>query len=124
GREAERFASAAAEPALAAGTHQVRHDPITYLPPLDTLAERGDPADDLDPEDERELDREARDTLAHVDVEVVQRARGDVDADLAWTRFRIGDVLQLQDVEATELVEHHRFHASTSERRTTGRVYV
>ena len=75
GRQAERLAAGAAVAAVAAGVHQVRHHAVADLPALDALAELRDPADDLDAEDERQLDREARDALADVDVEVVERAR-------------------------------------------------
>ena len=91
GVSAERLAAGAAEAALAAGVHQVRHHAVARLPALDALADLGDPADDLDAEDERELDREARDALADVDVEVVESAGADVDQDLAGAGPRIVD---------------------------------
>ena len=87
------------------------HDALADLPALDALAERGDPADDFDAGHERKLDREARDALADVDVEVVERAGGDVDQHLAAAWLGVGKVLHPQDAGTAELVEHNRFHA-------------
>ena len=59
----------------------------------------------------RQGDREARDALADVDVEMVEPAAIDADDDLAWPGPRIVDLLELQDIGTTELVEPHSFHA-------------
>ena len=88
GRGAERLAARAAVDAAAARRDQVDGDAVADRPALDALAERGDPADRLDAERVGKLDREARDALAHVDVEVVERRGGDVDDDLARARRR------------------------------------
>jgi hypothetical protein len=53
---------------------------------------------------------EAGDALADVDVKVVERARGDVDRDLARPGLRVGELLQPKHVDAAELVEHDRLH--------------
>ena len=79
GRQAERLAAGAAVAAPATGVHQVRQHPLADLPALNPLAERGDPADDLDAEDERRLDRKPGHALADVDVEVVERAGADLE---------------------------------------------
>ena len=99
GREAERLAPGPAVDALAAGRHQVRHHALADLPAGDALAERSDPPDDLDAEDERRLDREARDPFADVDVEVVQRRGEDVERDLARAGLRIGELLTCRTSE-------------------------
>ena len=83
GREAERLAAGAAVAAVAAGVHQVRHRRGRRPASPRRPRRLPDAADDLDAEDERRLDREARDALADVDVEVVQRAGADVDRHLA-----------------------------------------
>ena len=114
GVRAERLAAGAAEAALAAGRHQQRHHAVADLPALDALAELGDPADDLEAEDERRLDREARGALADVDVEVVERAGRDVDQHLARAGPRVGNVFEPKHVDSAELVEHDRLHAATS----------
>ena len=114
GVQTERLVAAAAVAAVAAGVHQVRHHAVADLPALDALADLGDPPDDLDPEDERRLDREARQPLADVDVQMVERRRGDVDQHLARAGPRIGDVLELEAVQPAELVEHDCLHALAS----------
>ena len=70
--------------------------------------------DDLDAEDERRLDGEPRDALADVDVQVVERRRGDIDQHLARAGLRIGDILELEAVQPAELVEHDCLHALAS----------
>ena len=94
--------------------HQERHHAVADLPALDALADLCDPADDLDPEDERRLDREARHALADVDVQVVERGRADVDQHLARAGLRIGYILELEAVQPAELVEHDCLHALAS----------
>ena len=59
-----------------------------------------DAADDLQPLDVGEVDGEARRPLADVDVDMVERARGDVDAHMAGARLRIVDVLNGEHVQA------------------------
>jgi hypothetical protein len=112
--QAQRLAAGAAVPAFAARVHQVRHHAVADLPAADALAERGDPPDRLDAEDERRLHVEARDAFAYVDVEVVEGARRDLDQHLARTGLRIVHLLDLQHVQPAELVEQHRLHRTTS----------
>ena len=50
-------------------------------------------------------DVEPRHALADVDVEVVERARGDVDQHLARAGLRVVDLLDLQHVQPAELVK-------------------
>ena len=102
---AERLAARAAEAAVAARPHQERHHAVAFSPLFHALANGRDPADDLEPEDERRLDREARGALAHVDVEVVECAGEDVEQDLARARARRRHVLELQHVRPAELVK-------------------
>ena len=104
-RGAERLAAGAAVEAIAARRDQVDGDPVADLPPLDALAERRDPPDRLDAERVRELDREARDAFANVDVEVVERRRRDVHHDLVDTGRRVGKLLDPKHVGLAELVE-------------------
>ncbi len=103
-RQAERLATGAAVRALAAGGHDVRVDPVALLPALHPAPDRLDLTGDLDPERVRELDREAGDAFADVDVEVVQRGRPDPDRNLPGPRDRVVDLLEPQDVQAAELV--------------------
>ena len=90
-----------AEEDLAA--EQVRHDAVADREVVDPLADRIDPADDLEALDVGEVDGEARRPLADVDVDVVQRARRDVDAHMAGARLRIVDVLDGEHVGPSEL---------------------
>ena len=96
--EAERLASGGAVPAAAAGAHDVGHHAIARRPALDAVSDAGDPTHDLDAEHVRWLDREAGDALANVDVEMVQRRGDDLEHDLAGTCFRVGELLQAQNV--------------------------
>ena len=93
-------------------------DAVTDLPALDALADRGDPPDRLDAERVRELDREARDALAHVDVEVVERRGGDVHDDLARARCGVGELLDPEHVGVAELVEDDGLHGFAPSFRT------
>ena len=74
GRSAERLAAGSAVDAVPARRDEIGRDPVADLPPLDALAERRDSADRLHAERVRERDRKARDALADVDIEVVERA--------------------------------------------------
>ena len=79
--ETERRASGLAVDAAAARVEQVRQHAVADLPAGHALAERRDSPDDLDTEDERRLDGEARNPLADVHVQVVQRRGEDVEDD-------------------------------------------
>src|SRR5262249_12392200 len=108
GRRTERLPAGAAVDALAAHGHQERHYPLAHLPALDPLAELRDPPDDLDTEDEGQVDGKARDALADVDVEVVERAGRNVDQHFSGAGPGIGDAFELQDVQSAELVQLDR----------------
>ena len=56
----------------------------------------------------RQLERRA--TAPGPDVEVVERHRADPDADLAGTRLGHRQQLEVEDVGAAVLPEHHRCH--------------
>ena len=56
------------------------------------------------------LDRKPRDTLAHVDVEMVQRRGGDVDEDLARAGLGIRELFEPKNVGVPELVKDNRLH--------------
>ncbi len=96
---------------VAAGRHDERVDAVAGLPALHAAADLLDVACDLDAERVREVDRKARDPFADVDVEVVQGAGPDPDRHLAGTRFRVVDLLELEDIRVAELVEPYRLHA-------------
>ena len=87
-------------------------DAVAGLPALDARPELLDLPRDLHSERVRQLDGEARDSFSNVDVEVVEGAGPDPDRHLAGTRLRILDLLQLEDVCMSELVETNRLHAA------------
>ncbi len=100
---------------------QKRHSPHVSMmygltrspgrPPGDPFTDLHDLARDLDPEDVRERDREARNALSDVDVEVVERARPIANEHLARPRPRVVDLLDAQDVRMAELAKKHGSHA-------------
>jgi hypothetical protein len=55
---------------------------------------------------------------------MVERAGRDVDEHLARTGMRVGDVLEPENVDATELVEHDRLHGHLQGASGRGAVYV
>src|SRR5207244_3666138 len=59
-----------------------------------------------------QLDREARRALAHVDVEVVERCRADLDHDLAGPGLWLAELLDPEHVDPAELVEDDSLHAA------------
>ena len=101
-----------AEEDLAA--EQVRHDAVADREVVDPVADRIDPADDLEALDVGEVDGEARRPLADVDVDVVERARRDVDAHMAGARLRIVDVLDGEHVGPSELADDCGFHVASA----------
>jgi hypothetical protein len=104
-----------AEEDLAA--EQVRHDAVADREVVDPLADRLHAADDLEALDVGEVDGEARRPLADVDVDVVQRARGDVDAHVVGARLRIVDVLDGEHVGPSELADDCGFHVASRSSR-------
>ncbi len=96
-------------------TEQVGHHALPDLPvAVDVGAELRDRAHDLETEDVREVDLEARDALADVDVHVVERAGVHLDAHVPRLELRVLDLLELQAIRAAELVDAHRLHATSS----------
>ena len=65
----------------------------------------------------REREREPRDSLAEVDVQVVERTGADLDDDLARPRDRIGHGFDDELVASTELVEPQRLHVASRDFR-------
>ena len=57
------------------------------------------------------FDREARDALADIHIEVVERAGLDPQRNLARAGLRVVDLLESKNVEPAEFVEPHRLHA-------------
>ena len=97
---------------------------IADLLARDALAERRDPADGLDAEDVRERDREARHALANVDVEMVQRARGDVEQHLSRAGLGIRDSASRRTSRPPNSSKTTAFTDRSSPRETPTCVYV
>ena len=82
----------------------------------DVLADFDDFTRDVAAEDVRQF--HAGQSLAHPDIEMVERAGPHPDQDLIFARLRIGDVFVLQNFGATELMEADGFHIlSLSQKR-------
>ena len=81
---------------------------------MSPAAERLDPSNDLEPEDVREGDVEPGRPLADVDVDVVQRARVDLDADVPGRWLGVGNILVAQHIQTAELVYADRLHRVAS----------
>ena len=93
--------------------HQVRRDAITDLPLVgDSRANLDDLAGQLEAEHAARIDREARDALAEIDVEVVERARSHLDQHLVGQGLRGLDVLDDDLVDPTELMKQRCSHCS------------
>src|SRR5690606_9272490 len=85
---------------------------VADLPALDTLAERGDPAGALEPDDVRRAGRRRVVALPLQQVGAVDRARHHVDDDLARARDGVRDLGPLQHFRAARFPHRDRMHTA------------
>ena len=89
---------------------RVDHDAIARCEALDTFTDGLDDARAVRTQDARL--RDGRETLAHPDVEVVQRRRAQADQDLTGCRARDPERPRRQNLRSAVLVDPDRLHGT------------
>src|SRR5262249_26370486 len=109
---AEVLAPGAAVMAASAGHIEVDGDPVADAPALDAGPDRLDRSDRLQAGRVRQGEREPREVLPDVDVDVVEAACGHAYDHFTPTRLGVRRVLVAKCFCAAELVEANRLHES------------
>ena len=89
----------------------MQHDFIIGFDPSDQLANFADHAGDIVPENMGQRNLDSRQTIAHPNVEMIQRAGAHFDQNFVCFDLGIGDFSDLQNLRPAVLFENDGFHS-------------
>ena len=112
----EILPSAVALLAVAAIQHRREQDACTRLHVGDVLATLRDFSGDITAKDVRQL--HTRQSFAHPEIKMVQRAGANANEDMIFAQFGIGCVFVLKDFGTAKFVNANGFHRAAPEPRT------